>query len=46
MKSLMITTVAATALLATTGIALAQAPATAVERYLGAAKMAAGTDWA
>src|SRR4029077_10809721 len=32
--------------LATMGIALAQAPATAVERYLGAAKMAAGTDWA
>ena len=46
MKSLTITSVAATALLATMGIASAQAPATAVERYLGAAKMAAGTDWA
>jgi metallo-beta-lactamase class B len=46
MKSLIISTVAATALLATMGIALAQAPPTAVDRYLGAAKMAAGTDWA
>jgi len=46
MKLLTITTVAATALLTTMGIASAQAPATAIERYLGTAKMASGTDWA
>src|SRR6266705_2724160 len=46
MKSLTITILAATALVATIGIASAQAPPITVDRYLGAAKIAAGTDWA
>ena len=46
MKSLTISAVAAAALVTTIGITSAQAPPAPVDRYLGAAKMAAGTDWA
>jgi len=46
MNSLTISIITATALVATIGIASAQAPPITVDRYLGAAKMAAGTDWA
>jgi metallo-beta-lactamase class B len=46
MKSLTIGSVAATVLLATVGIASAQAPPAPVDRYIGAAKIAAGTEWA
>ena len=46
MKSPTIGIVTVTALVAAIGIASAQAPPTPVDRYLGAAKIAAGTDWA
>lgn len=46
MKSLSISILATAALFAATGITLAQTPPTTVDNYLGAAKIAAGTDWA
>lgn len=46
MKSLTVNILAAAALAAPIGVALAQTPPTTVDGYLGAAKIAAGTDWA
>jgi metallo-beta-lactamase class B len=46
MKSLAIGMVAAAAMVAAIGSAPAQAPPTQIDRYLGAAKIAAGTEWA
>jgi metallo-beta-lactamase class B len=46
MKSIAMSMLAATVLVATIGIASAQTPPATVDSYLGAAKIAAGTDWA
>jgi metallo-beta-lactamase class B len=46
MKSLSLTILSAAIILATCGIAQGQTPPPTVEGYLGAAKVAAGTDWA
>jgi len=46
MKSLTLSIPAAAAFVATFGIASAQTPPTTIDGYLGAAKLAAGTDWA
>jgi len=46
MKSLSLSIAAAAVFVATIGIASAQAPPATVDGYIGAAKLAAGTDWA
>ena len=46
MKSIAMSMLAATVFVATIGIACAQTPPATVDGYLGAAKIAAGTDWA
>ena len=46
MKSVPVSILAAAAWVATTGMASAQSPPATVDGYLGAAKVAAGTDWA
>jgi metallo-beta-lactamase class B len=46
MKSLILAILSASILLATGGIAQGQTPPPTVDGYLGAAKVAAGTDWA